>query len=157
MMNTMLDNIHAVKGIDPVADFNDTTQSTAVVNMSGFNNVLFVYYKGVGTTGTSTLTVEACDDIVPTNTTAVPFFYKKVTSTDVETALTKATSTGFTTTAGSSQLYLVEVRGGDLASTGYNYVRLKCTEVVNSPVLGGIAILMGCPRAPQDKFPTALV
>jgi hypothetical protein len=150
-MNTLLQNMHFVKGLDPVADFGDTAQSSDVVNMSGHESVVFLIYKGVGTTGTSTITVEACDDVVPTTHTAIPFFYRKyIGSDDVPAALVKATASGFNTTAGSSQLYAVEVRYGDLAALGYKYVRLTMTEVVNSPVLGGVVIIMGNPRMPQD-------
>lgn len=157
-MATLLQRMHFVKGIDPVADFGDTVQSSDVVNMSAFNNCVFVIYKGVGTTGTSTITVEACDDVVPTNYTAVPFFYQTMAgSDDVNAALVKATSAGFTTTAGSSQIYAIEVRAADLAALGRKYVRVKMTEVVNSPVLGGVLIILGEPRFPQDVNASAIV
>lgn len=157
-MQTLIQQMHFVKGIDPVADFGDTVQSTDIVNMKNFESVCFLIYKGVGTTGTSTITVEACDDVAPSNATAIPFFYKTMAgSDDVPSALTKATASGFATTAGSSQLYAVEVRYGDLAASGRNYVRLKMTEVVNSPVLGGVAIILGNPRSLKDPANTAIV
>ncbi len=157
-MQTLIQQMHFVKGLDPVADFADTTQYSDIVNMKNFESVVFLVYKGVGTTGTSTLTVEACDDVVPTTATAVPFFYKTMAgSDDVPSVLTKATSSGFATTAGSSQLYACEVRYGDLAATGFTYCRLKMAEVVNSPVLGGIAIIMGNPRSLKDPYSTAIV
>lgn len=157
-MQTLIQQLHFVKGLDPVADFADTTQYSDVVSMTNFESVVFLVYKGVGTTGTSTITVEACDNFTPDNTTAVPFFYKSTAAsgTDVPSALTKATTSGFTTTAGSSQIYAIEVRWGDLASTGYTNVRLKMVEVVNSPVLGGIAVIMGNPRSLKDPYPTAI-
>jgi len=156
MTRTLLQNLHAIKGIDAVADAFAGTVSSDVVRADNYESILFVVHKGVGTTGTSTITVEACDDVVPTTTAAVPFFYRTVTSGDVPSALTKATTSGFTTTAGSSQLYLVEVRVGDLASTGYNFVRLKATEVVDAAVLGGILILAGNPRNAQPIPATAI-
>ena len=157
-MQTQIQQMHYVKGIDPVADFADTDQYTDVVNMKNFESVVFLVYKGVGTTGTSTLTVEACDDVVPTTPTAVPFFYKTMAgSDDVPSALTKATSSGLTTTAGSSQMYACEGRYGDLAALGFTYCRLKMHEVVNSPVLGGVAIIMGNTRSLKDPASSAIV
>jgi hypothetical protein len=148
---------HVVKGLDPVADAFDSTVYSDVVSMKGHNSVAFIVYKGVGTTGTSTLTVEACDDFVPTNVTAVAFRYRRCANTaDAQGALTAAASTGFTTTAGSSEIYVIEVLAEDLASSGYGNVRLKAVEVVNSPVLGGILIVMGEPTYAQAIQPTVI-
>lgn len=142
----LLKNLHFVKGIDPVADAFSGTVTTDIVDMSNHGSAVFVIYKGVGTTGTSTITVEACDDVTPTNSTAVPFYSKSITSTDIQGDMTARAAAGFTTTAGSSQIYVVQVDGQELASTGYKYVRLKAVEVVDSPVLGGIAIALAEPR-----------
>lgn len=152
----LLENLHAVKGLDAVADAFAATVASDVVNLSNYDSVLFIVHKGVGTTGTSTITVEACDDVVPTNTAAVTFWYKAITSGDTEGTLTEATTSGFVTTAGSSHLYLVEVKAAQLAAAGYKFVRLKAVESANDPVLGGILILMGKPRYPQKQLPSAI-
>ncbi len=157
-MGTMLQRITPVKGLDAAADAFASTVYSDVVSMDEHNSVMFILHKGVGTTGTSTLTVQACDDVVPTNRTAVPFFYKTFITggSDVGSALTRATAAGFTTTAGSSQLYAIEVRDQDLASTGYGYVQLKCLEVSAVAVLGGIIILMGEPKHAKDIAATVI-
>lgn len=141
-----LTNLHFIKGLDPVADAFAGTVASDVVDLSNHQSALFILHKGVGATGTSTITVEACDDIVPTNTTAVPFYSKNITSTDVQGAVTPRAATGFVTTAGSSQMYAIQVHAEELANVGYRYVRLKAVEVVDSPVLGGIAIALCNPR-----------
>jgi hypothetical protein len=142
----LLNNLHFIKGLDPVADAFAGTVTSDVVDLANHQSALFLIYKGVGTTGTSTITVEACDDIVPTNTLAVPFFSKNITATDVQGAVTARAATGFVTTAGSSQMYAVQVHAEEVANAGYRYVRLKAVEVVDSPVLGGIAIALAGPR-----------
>lgn len=157
---------HPVKGIDAVADFGDSTQYSQSVNCKGYSKCVFIVHKGVGTTGTSTITVLAGDTATAagtsamTNSTAVPFHYKAITSTDVEGAYTAATTSGFTTTAGSSQLYIIEVdceQMGQLNSgAGYPYLQLKMVEVVNSPVLGGVLILLHGGRYQQDVPATAV-
>lgn len=153
----LLETLHLVKGLDAVADAFAGTVASDVVNMAGYEDILFVIHKGVGATGTSTVTVEACDDVTPTTTSAVPFTYRAITTGDTEGALTQVAATGFTTTAGSSQLYAVQINAAALAASGYSYARLKMVEVVDSPVLGGILIVQGCPRYAQAVKPSTIV
>ncbi len=142
----LLNNLHFIKGIDPVADAFSGTVTSDIVDMANHQSAIFIVYKGVGTTGTSTITVEACDDVSGTNATAVSFYSKSITSNDVQGALTARAAAGFATTAGSSQIYVIQVATEQLAATGYQFVRLKAVEVVDSPVLGGIAIALAGPR-----------
>lgn len=139
---------HIVHGLAPVADaFAGATVNSDVIdagNASG--GVLFIIYKGVGTTGTSTVTVEACDDTTPSNTTAIPFVYRANTTGDTWGAWTAAAATGFATTAGSNHIYQVWVDPAELAEEGYRYVRLDMAEVVDAAVLGGILVMLLDPR-----------
>lgn len=152
-----LSTFHFVKGLDPVADALAGTVASDVVNLTNHNSAIFLIYKGVGATGTSTITVEACDDVTPSNTTAVPFYYKAITSTDVQGAVTAAAAAGFALTAGSSQMYAVEVNAQELMSAGYKYARLKAVEVVDSPVLAGIVIALTGPRMGPSATNSAIV
>lgn len=140
MSGLLMERLQFIKGIDPVADAFASTVSTDVVDMAEFSRIVFLRYDGVGATGTSTVTVEACDDIVPTNTSAIPFHYR-VDHVGDEGALAAAAAAGFATTAGSSKLVAVEVREDALAASGYRYVRAKFAEVVDSAVLGCVLIL----------------
>ena len=149
---TIPSDLHFVKGLDPVADFMSGTVYTDIIEVMG-EGIGFLIYKGVGTTGTSTLTVEACDDVSASNSSAVVFWYKQISTTD--SGWTAATTAGFTTTAGSSDMYLVVAPKDVFASTGYKYARLKAVESANDPVLGGIAAFVyGLRYGPQ---PTSLV
>ena len=147
---------HLVKGLDPVADAFAGTVSTDVVSMKNHETVEFYIYKGVGATGTSTITVEACDDIVPTTTSAIAFRYQAITTGDTHGAMTEAAAAGFATTAGSSQLYKVSVDSQALAVSGYEYVRLTAVEVVDSPVLGGVMISLTGARYDQAVQESAI-
>ena len=140
MAGYFLEGYQLIKGLDPIADAFAGTVSTDVVDMSEFSEVAFVRYDGVGATGTSTVTVEACDDIVPTNTTAVAFHSRSITTGDTEGAITARAAAGFDTPAGSSKLVAAIVREDALAASEYRYVRATYVEVVNSPVLGGVLI-----------------
>lgn len=145
------------KGLDPVADAFDSTQYSDVFNMKNYKKIRFVIYKGVGTTGTSTITVEACDDTTPSNTSAVEFMYQAITSGDTPGAIAYATTSGFTTTAGSSQLYIVSVDAAALNSSGYGYVRLKMVESVNSPVVGAVLAILSESRDEREIPASAIV
>ncbi len=157
MPTKALQYIHPMKGLDAVADAFSGTVYSDIYNMGDYHSILFILHKAVGATGTSTITVEASDDVSASNTTAIPFRYKAITSTDVEGALTASAAAGFATTAGSSQLYAIEVDSAELADTGYQYVRLAAVEVADDPVLGGI-LAFGCGnRYAQDVPATAVV
>tara|TARA_R110000868_G_scaffold117797_2_gene312878 strand:- start:703 stop:1179 length:477 start_codon:yes stop_codon:yes gene_type:complete len=138
----LLSRLHFVKGIDPVADAFDGTVYSDIVSLREHTHALFIVHKGVGTTGTSTITVQASDDNAAGNVSAVAFRYKAITTDDVQGVITAAATTGFALTAGSSQAYAVEVDVQELLASGYEYVRLKAVEVVNSPVLAGVMIVL---------------
>lgn len=132
-----VDDLHAVPVLYPVANAFAGTVSTDIVHVQG-EGVLFVITKGVGTTGTSTITVDACDNVTPSNTTAVAFMYRASTTPDTWGDWTQATVTGFTTTAGSNQMYQIYCPAQELGTEGYGYARLTAVEVVASEVLGGV-------------------
>ncbi len=141
--HSLLEELHVISGLAPVADAGNGTVYTDVVSMENAAVALFTMHKGVGATGTSTITIEACDDVTPSNTSAIPFRYAQVTTGDTAGTLTAATSAGFTTTAGNNTIVQVEVDAGELAASGYGYCRMKMVEVVDSPVLFGVTIQLG--------------
>ena len=163
-MTQLMEKLHFAKGLDPIADAFAGTVYSDVYNIGHYGRILFVLYVGVGATGTSVLTVEACDDVTPTNTTAIAFWSREITSGDTEGAITRRAAAGFTTTAGSSKIVLVEVDAKDVAAASVNsavgnkYVRLAAVEGVDSAVLGGVmAILGGSPtRYAEDVKATVL-
>ena len=128
---------HAIPVLYPVADALAGTVTSDVIEAQG-EGVLFEITKGVGATGTATITVLSCDDTTPTNTAAVAFQYRISTTPDTWGAWTQATTAGFALTAGSNQMYQIYVDGQKLAANNYGYVQLKSVEVVDSPVLAGI-------------------
>ena len=141
-----IDQFHWIPGIYPVADFMAGTVRTDVVNCESAVGVLFQITKGVGATGTSTITVSACPDVVPSARTAVTFYYRASTTPDTWGAWTAAAATGFTTTAGSNQMYQVFVPAAVLSALGRAYCELTAVEVVNNPVVGCINIAVVQPR-----------
>ena len=156
-MQLSLEKLHFINGLPTVADALAGTVYSDIVNGKNFGKLFFIVQKGVGTTGTSTLTVEASDDVSGSNVTAVPFRYRNITTDDVITALTEATDAGFATVAGSDHLIEIEVDAVELAKTGYGYCRLKAVEVVDDPVLAGVLVFGANPRYSVDTGDTAIV
>jgi len=150
-----LENYHFIKGLDPIADAFSGTVYTDIVSFKNYQSFLFLAHIGVGATGTSTLTVQACDDFSGSNVSAVPFYYREILSGDTEGTLTAATTAGFTVTAGSSKIVVIEVEAEACISSGYDKIRLKAVESVDSPVLGGIAII-GKPIITKSAMLTAI-
>lgn len=134
----VLERLHWVPVLYPVADGFAGTVNTDIVNCEGAG-LLFQITKGVGATGTTTITAQGCDDVAPTTATAIACQYRISTTPDVWGAWTQATAAaGFATTAGSNQMYQVFVRAADIGALGFGYGRLNMVELVNNPVLGGV-------------------
>jgi hypothetical protein len=148
-MSNYPDNVHYVNAKPPVADaFDDSGGAVVsdVINVSGCNGVEFLLYRGVGATGTALITILSCDDVTPTNSTAVAFWYKQVTSDPGDTAWTLATTAGFTTAAGSNAMFRCWVPADLIGQHGRNYAQLSLTEPTDSPVLGGILAILHGPK-----------
>ena len=148
---------HFAMGLAPVADaFSGATVYSDVVNMKNYGKAVFVVITGAGATGTSTFTVQACDDTVPSTTSAVPFTYRNYDNSDVPGSVTAVAATGFTSTAGANRIHVIEVDAEALLASGYGYVRLKAAEVADDPVLGGILVILCDPRSTENVDATAL-
>lgn len=141
----IVDKLHSIPVIYPVADAFAGAAASDVVEVQG-EGVLFEIVKGVGATGTATITVLSADDTTPTTTAAVAFMYRASTTPDVWGDWTQATTAGFATTAGSNQVYQVWVNAQQLAANNYAYAQLVSTEVVDSPVAGAVMAYIGNPR-----------
>jgi len=127
-----------------------------VISMTDWRDVVFFIQKGAGATGTATITVESCDDVTPSTSTAVVFRYRIMTkATDTWGAWTDATTAGFTTTAGADDAYEIWAEASKLSGTD-KYVRMQCTEVVDSPCDGGMGAILVNPRYAEDINRTVL-
>jgi hypothetical protein len=150
---------HYVKGIDPVADAFAGTVYSDVISMKNNNHITFIYYKGVSTGGTDnvTITVEACSTNAAAATSAIPFKYRAVLTGDTHSDLTAVAATGLLTTVGSSQVYAIEVDAEALASSGYEYIRLKAVEDANDPTVGCVLAILSEPKYDSAVQATAIV
>ena len=104
----ILEHMQCEVGIAAVADFNDGGGSTDIINMKNHAAVLFLVHWGVGATGTTTITVDACDDVSASTTSAVPFTYK-INKAGTHGAATVVAATGVLSIAGSNQVIAILV------------------------------------------------
>jgi len=142
---------HLEVGIAAVADAFSGTVHSDVFSMKNHNRGLFIVHWGVGTTGTTLITVEACDDVTPSNVSAIAFYYRVTVAGAAPGAITAAAAAGFTTTAGSNQVIEIEFPAENLNASGYSYVRLTAVEQTNDPLLGGVLF-----QALEPRFPSAV-
>jgi hypothetical protein len=136
-------------------DFFDGDPASDVIALKKYGAALFLIVKNAGATGTSTITVESCDDVTPSTATAIAFNYWECTTPDVWSDMKTATASGFATTAGADQMYAIEIHA-DALSTTDAFVRLQTTELVDSPVDGMMTAIAGDARYLCEVKPTAL-
>ena len=152
---SLLQQVKYVKAIDPVADYTSGDVETDIFSMKNWSSITFFVYKGVGTTGTATVTIQACSTITPTATDDIAFRYSSNTATDVIGDLTDVAATGVTITAGSSQIWAFTVNADELTND-YEFVRMVLTEVDSTAVLGGVMAVLSGGRDQGDDLVTVI-
>jgi hypothetical protein len=153
MKGLFIEQAHIEVGINAVADAFAGDVGSDVLSMRKHNSIVWIAHWGVGTTGVVKFTVEACDDVVPTNVAAIPFWYRKLTAGGAPGPVTAVTTAadGVSNTAGSNQVILIETTAERVKQAGYDFVRLYCDETTDSPLLGGVLAWLFEPRFAEDE------
>jgi len=136
-------------------DIYNGSPTSDVYNMKHYDEITFIIAECVGGDGAATVTVLACDDTTPSNTSAVAFDYAIITSattTGMFSGFTAATTSGITTGANGTQLMAVRVHSSALPA-GYPYIQLKLTETESTAVIGFVAAILGKPSYAGDSMP----
>jgi len=92
----LMDRLHIIGGLAPDADVFSGTVYTDIFEVAGQGAGFIVWYGANASVGASTMTVEACDDATPSNSTAVAFMYRVSTTFDVWGDWTQVTAAGLT-------------------------------------------------------------
>jgi len=143
---THLSKLHFIGGIAPDADFASGTVTTDIFECLGDGAAFFIWYGTNASSGASTLTIEACDDTTPSNSTAVAFYYRNSTTFDTWGSWTAATTAGITVGGSADSAWWVWVDASELAAEGYGYVRAKLVESTNQEADGTVAAFVVNPR-----------
>ncbi len=139
----------------PISDYVAAGTISDTVCFSKYNTAYFLLFHGVGTAGTNDLTVIPITAPSGSTTTAIPFQYKRVHTTDNNGVWTWAPSNTITTAVGSDQLYVIKVSADDLP-IGYEYAYLNISDNDGAALLGGCIIMMADPRYAQDTTETVI-
>lgn len=127
-----------------------------VMNMTDWRDVVFYIQKGTGAVGTATITIESCDDVVPSTTTAIVFRYRiMTTATDTWGVWLDAAVGGFTTAAAADNAFEIWATASELSGTD-QYIRMQVTEVDSTAVDGGMGAFLINPRYAEDVNRTVL-
>jgi len=145
------------KGLAPGADRFETGPSTDVFSLANAEALTFLVYHQGGTTGKATLTVEACDNVTPSNTEAIPFRYRRTATgaSDNVGAINLATAAGIDTVAAEDTLIEIEIKASELPANK-RFARLTTAEVVDDPVNACIIGILSGLRYAGVSQPSAL-
>ena len=159
-MNGIIERIHPVHAgnstfVAANEDIFAGNPATDVINLKNAQGVLFVIAMNANAgSGAATITIEACDDVTPTNSTAIAFRYQLISTVDIPGTLTAATSAGVSVGTANT-IMLIEVDAAAVASAAVNstynneFVRLQATETQSDAIDGAImAFLFGLRFSP---------
>ena len=144
-----------VFALAPDADRINTDPATDIINMADYQHCDFYWMEGAGGTGTATLTVEECDDVTPSNSTAIGFRYRVAQTGDTFGDWTTVAAAGYATVAGANKIVQVQVDSDQLAD-GFPYVRMVVTELVDGAVDAGVMAVLSGGRYTGEGPATAL-
>lgn len=153
-MPNMAELLHFVNALAPV-DINGGV-STDVFSMKGHDHATLVVQLGV-TGAASTVTVDACDNFTPSNTTAIPFAaYKEETAAgDTLGARVAVAAAGFASSLNNGIFYVIEVDAADLPAGKAN-LRVTFSDPSAATFGSVLAILSGAKQG-GDQSGTVIV
>ena len=146
------------------------TVTTDIVNLENYKKLSYIVHTGASAANTPTITVLAGVSNASA-ATAIAFKYRTqiagtggasgTTGSDVPSALTDATSTGFTmTTAKAGGVYIIEVDPSTVAAGGtdYDHVTMLLTNDGSTAAaqIYGVTAVLSEPRYPQGILQTAI-
>lgn len=151
---TIAEQCHVVNAY-PAADCSGAVWNTDVISMKNAAHATVILSAGT-TGGTSTVTVQECDDTTPSNTSAIAFDYYSETTDSGDTLGDRASATtaGFTTSANDNIFYVIEIDASEL-SDGYPYFRVHGTDPGGATTINVVVILSGI-RYAIENTPTAI-
>ena len=135
-------------GLTSPVDTVATTVNSDVVTCKNLQWIDFIVYFGTITGDTVVVTVNECDDTTPSNSTAIAFKYRKgaAVTTDTDGAVTAATSTGVTMSAGDDDKVLIISVNPDDLTTGYPNLRVVADPGASASAVEIAIIAVAYPR-----------
>ena len=135
-----LTNAHVVNVADHTSiaaaeDMYNANIAGDVISLKNAQKAIFMIQQLTNAGGNGSVYIRACDDVTPTNTTTVTFYYKEV-FTDVQGTITETKC--LVTSTARNCAYMIEVDAEEIREQGYDYVQLYITEKTNAAVDGAV-------------------
>ena len=146
---------HFVLAVAPI-DINGGIVNSDVFSMGKYAHASIVVMLGV-TGAATTITVEECDDFVPTNTTAIAFasYAEETAGGDTLGTKTATTSSGITGSTNDGVFYVIEIDAAELTD-GRPNLRVVFSDP-SSATLAAVGVFLSGARYGQEQSPTAIV
>lgn len=163
MIGKWAENNKLVNGLPPVADAFATQGYSDIIRIDNCKSVVAFVMTGVAADNVNVITVEACDNVTPSNVTAIVFTVASVVSGDTNDKPVATAVGGKAFTASiANQYYIVEIDPADVEAAnsheGRKYVRVKVTEAGSAGAqLGCIPIFRNEVFNAREVLPTAIV
>lgn len=150
MRSVLAEQAHLVNILPPVDITGGATGD--IFSMANHNHATIVVQVGVSAAAFTKIILNACDDFVPSNATALAFnIYKCETSlADVVGAKTAVAAAGLTPSANDNIFYVIEIDAADLPA-GKPNLQLSLTNGANSVIASAFAILTGARFAGESS------
>ena len=141
---------HVVNIIPPV-DINGAVKNSDVFDMGNHSHCSILLTLGV-TGAAVTVTLEECDDFVPTNVTARAFnVYKEETAAgDTLGARTAVAAAGFATSGNDNITYVIEIDANELTADRPK-LRLVLSDPAAATLASAVAVLSGSRHAKEQN------
>ncbi len=154
-MGNLAEQFHFVNAVPPV-DINGAIKNSDVWSMGLYKHATIVLKLGV-TGAASTVTLEECDDFVPTNTTAIAFtsYAEETAGGDTLGTKTATTSAGITGSTNDGVFYVIEIDAAALTD-GFPNLRVVLSDP-SAATLAAVAVFLSGSRYAQEQSPTAIV
>lgn len=163
-MNVWSEQNKVVNAVIPVADAWNGDVTSDIINMENYNKCTFIIATGASAASTDGVVTVNAGTTTPA--TAITFKYRTQIAaavpnagSDVPSALTAATTSGFAMTASKAGgVYIIEVDAAVVAAAGTAYDHVSCTVTENSAgaQTGCIIAILSEPRYPQAILATAI-
>ena len=150
----MAEELHGVLAVAPI-DINGGVTNSDVWSMANHAHVTITVMLGV-TGAAATVTVEECDDFVPTNTTAIAYasYAEETAGGDTLAARVATGAAGLTTSTNDGVWYRFEIDASQLTD-GRPNLRVVISDP-SSPTLAAVFVDLSGPRYAQDQSLTAI-
>ncbi len=150
----LADGGHGVLAVAPV-DINGAVVNSDVWSMGKYAHASITI--GLGVTGAaSTVTLEECDDFVPTNSTAIAFarYSEETAGGDTLGAKTATAAAGFATSTNDGVFYVIEIDAAALTD-GFPNLRVVLSDPGTATLAMVFVELTGA-RYGHEQSPTAI-